>query len=226
MNNSNSALFKLPAKSIREIFAELQRLRERSRAGDLVTVPKMTLFLTSGCCMDCELIQYIPETGDAIALPENPSGSLDVSYIHISAIQAVTIHSTQENIHLLSFGKLQPASRKVPTRLELERRVRSLSEVRNLPITIAWNELLTTDDGLQIVGILIDDLEAILKDLFADEIGENSVRQNIDCLEIQVSSTATVDISNRILNISVGFERGEFFGWDRVLLRQKIERFI
>jgi hypothetical protein len=226
MNNPNSALFKLPAKSIREIFTELQKLRERSRTGDLVKVPKMTLLMTSGYSMDCELIQYIPETGDAIALLDNRSGSLDVSYLHVNAIQAMTIHYTPENIHLLSFGKLQPVSTKIPTRLELERRVRSLSEVRNLPITVAWNELPTTDDGFQIVGILIDDLEAILKDLFTDEMGENSVRQNMDCIEIHVLSTATVGIFNRILNISVGFERGEFFGWERVLLRQEIERSI
>jgi len=231
-----SALFKLPATEITCLFAELQTLRTRVRAGETLQVPEITVLLDSGHTLRGEVIHYladaIPEKGLLSLRTGDRPDSLDVTYLPLHAIQALTVHYTPETLHLLSFGKVKPLSLRVPSRLELERYLRSLSDQLSqqrsqpLQMTIAWDELSTTDETLQTLAELLANLQGILLAINADELGAVALRDHVERIEIRTAVTANVLFQNATLSILVASHEGDLSCAQKPELQRAIEKLL
>ncbi len=219
MSNS-SAIFQLPAKRIAALLIELQALLDRPG----VLLPELTLLLVSGHQVRGELIEFLvegPLPADRWLLLRNVSGPLDVTYLPLAAIEGVTLHLTDDNLHLLSFGKLKPQAAKVPSRLELERLTRTISTEFSLSIAILWDELPGSDRMFQNLGELLQDLQSILMELLEDEQGDAAVRERIRQVAIRSGAEAAVSLEGGTLTLQ-GQGDQEFACLDRRGLRESI----
>ncbi len=231
-----AALFKLPATEINRLLTELQALRVRMRAGEVLQVPEITVLLNSGHTLRGELISYGAESSPEHGLLSLRTGdrldALDVTYLSLHAIQALTVHYTPDTLHLLSFGKVKPLSLRVPNRLELERQARSLgeqiSQQRSQPLqmTIAWDELPTTEDALQTLAELITNLQSTLLDINADALGAAALREQVARIEVRTAPTARVLCQNATLSILVAIHEGDLRCVQKPDLRSAIEKLL
>jgi hypothetical protein len=213
-------IFKLPAKRILGVLAELQSQRDRP-----LPLPEMTVLLTSGAQVRGELIQFVAEgplPADHWLLLRNVTAPLDVTYLSLSEIEALTLHLTEETLHLLSFGKLKPLAAKVPTRVELERLVRTLSAEFSLSIAILWEDLPTSDLAFQNLGELLLDLQLILTTLLEDELGVAAVREQIRQVTIRSGLDADVSLEGGNLVLQ-GVGQEDFVCLDQRVLARAIE---
>jgi hypothetical protein len=215
-----SAIFQLPAKRIAALLIELQALLDRPG----VVLPELTLLLTSGHQVRGELIEFLvegPLPADRWLLLRNVSGPLDVTYLPLAAIEGLTLHLTDDNLHLLSFGKLKPQA-KVPSRLELERLTRTISTEFSLSIAILWDELPSSDRAFQNLGELLQDLQLILMELLDDELGNAAVHDRVRQVAIRSGSAAAVRLEGGTLTL-LGRGDQEFTCLDRRGLTAAIE---
>jgi hypothetical protein len=216
-----SAIFQLPAKRIASLLIELQALIDRPG----VSLPELTLLLVSGNQVRGALIEFLvegPLPADRWLLLRNVSGPLDVTYVPLAAIEGLTLHLTDDNIHLLSFGKLKPQAAKVPSRLELERLTRTISTEFSLSIAILWDELPSSDRAFQNLGELLQDLKLILMELLEDELGDAAVRDRIRQVAIRSGRSAAVSLEGGTLTLQ-GWGDPVFAFLDRRSLAMAIE---
>jgi hypothetical protein len=220
-------LYRLPLATIVSLLATLQALRERIQAGERLILPEITLGLTSGHRCTGELIAFghldsSPDSRMVLLKPQS-SGALDVMYLPLSAIETLTVHYVEDNLHLLSFGKLREVTGAVPSRLELERELRSISAQCQLSMTIAWEELPQTDEAFQGLAILLEQLRAILVMIQAEPLGAAAL-QELAGIDIRVDQKPAVVKRDRVLAILVAIAQGDIQFLEQRLLKSAIEQ--
>jgi hypothetical protein len=214
---------RLPAKPVNALITEIGELQDRVRAGESIVVPDVTLLLDSSHRITGSILRVLPASeaaGEPLVLIRC---EMDATYLPIAAIRAVTVHYSAENLHLLSDGKIKVASGAVPSRLDLERQVRSLSAQLNpITVTVAWDEMVSTDEAFQSLEPLIKSLAEILLGIQADSLGVAALQQ-VDRIEIRFG-LAQIIRRDRVLEIGVGIEERDLVVLSKVDLRQAIER--
>jgi hypothetical protein len=229
MAQPTDRLDKLPPATIVTLLTTLQALRDRVQAGERLHLPEVTFGLASGQSCKGELIAFgqldnSPDSRTVLLKPKS-GGALDATYIPLAAIQTLTVHYAEDNLHLLSFGKLREASGQVPSRLELERELRSLSEQCQLPITIVWDELPKTDEALQGLAILLQQLRDILVSIQAEAIGAEALRE-LASVAIRVEQNPSVVKRDRVLGILVSISHGDIQFLEKRLLQSAVEQIL
>jgi hypothetical protein len=228
---TTDALFRLPARSVVTVLGELATLRDRARSGEPLEVPTATVLLAAGHQLTGEVIALTDATAqDFTVLLRNAGNTLAVTYIPGSAIQGVTVHLTPDTLHLLSFGKFRSLADKVPTRLELERYLRSLttqlSPTAPLAHSIAWDEFPPSDEALQQLGDVLQDLQSTLLAIQADDLGSTALQEQVQRLEIRVNVKTGVLLQAGALTIQVQIVDHELVALSRSELRRAIERLL
>jgi hypothetical protein len=228
---TTDALFRLPARSVVTVLGELAALRDRARSGEPLEVPTVTMLLAAGHQLTGEVIALTdPTPEDFTVLLKNAGNPLAVTYILGSAIQGVTVHLIPETVHLLSFGKFRSLTDKVPTRLELERYLRSLatqlSPTAPLAHSIAWDEFPSSDAALQQLGDVLQDLQATLLVIQADDLGSTALQEQVQQLEIRTHVRAGVLLQAGALTIQVQIVDHELVALSRSDLQRAIERLL
>jgi hypothetical protein len=228
-------LFRLPGRSPQEILTELVALRNRSRSGEPLTVPPVTLLLDAGHQLKGEVIAITEatltnaNTADFTLLLKNAITDWEVTYIPGSAIRGVTVHLTPETAHQLAFGKFRALTEKVPTRLELERYLRTLATQLNpttpLDTTIAWDEFPTADTAFQQLGDILQDLQATLLAIQSNDLGATAL-QTVRRLALRVDVKAGVRLQTGELIVHVKIVDHELVTLSRSELRLAIEQLL
>ncbi len=216
-------LLRLPAKPVNQLITEIAELQERVCAGEPIVVPEVTLRLDSGQTITGSILRVLPASAPTDETCVLMRCQMDATYLSIAAIRAVTVHYSAENLHLLSGGKIKQSAGAVPSRLDLERQVRSLStQLSPIAVTVAWDEMVTTDEAFQSLEPLIKHLTEILLAIQADSLGIAALQQ-VDRVEIRFG-TAQIIRRDRVLEIGVAIVDRDLVVLAKADLRQAIER--
>ncbi len=220
---------RLPARPIGAVIAEMARLREESRHD--WALPPVTLALSNGLSVRGEYVAaHELETPRATVLVRtgDRSDSLDVAYIPVASIVALTVHHTPATLARLSFGAVRERLGEAPSRLELERRLRDLTEWLSAEVGVAvaatadWEALPRADAARLDVGELLEDLRATLAGFLADELGRAAVKAGVRALRITVGSKASVTLQDGELRYAVGLDGNETYLLNRQDLRRAL----
>jgi hypothetical protein len=215
---------RLPVKPVNVIISELAELQDRVRSGESIVIPDVTLLLNSGQSIVGTILRTA-SAGEMLLLLQSKVAPMDATYLPISAILGVTVHYRAENLHLLSSGKIKLVSGSIPSRLDLERKVRSLSNLLGSTIvTVAWEEMPTTDAAFQSLALLITNLQEILLAIQADVLG-NTALQQITRIEIRFG-TANIILRGQVLEIGLAIEDQDLVVLPKTELRLAIERLL
>jgi len=194
-------LARLPAWTVAEALRELAEGVERDRSDPSSQLPQITLRLTSGHTLEGGLLRHeLTEGGTGTLLLVNMRGApeLDVSYIPVSSVLALTVHTSSSALHSLSGGRLKPIPQRLPGRLEIARTLRSLSERisgvlgMEWEASIAWDTLSGSDEALLSVVGVVGELERSLEAILADEAGREAWKARGSRLRVVGSREAAV----------------------------------
>jgi hypothetical protein len=136
------------------------------------------------------------------------------------------VHHTAETLHLLAFDRFRALSEKVPTRLDVERQARALTEELALSIALAWSALPTSEVSLQRLARLLQDLQIILKALMAEDLGRVALQENVQQIEVTTGSKLAVKLEGRMLQIVGEVSHGDFVSLERSPLQIAIEKLL
>jgi hypothetical protein len=214
---------RLPAKGIRQLLQELSDLQARVRAGDRLEPPITTIRLSSGECLVGKVLQVKGTAEGATLLLQAHDRPMDVHYILISAVQAVTIHYTEAALPLLSDGKIRSVDGRVPSRLDLERQARSNFPI---PLTIAWDELPQSELAFQSLEMILQDLQTVLDKINGDELGRSALQETANRMTIGLAAQPQVQLQNNCLAIGLKVEDQDLIALTRNELQQAIERLL
>jgi hypothetical protein len=238
---TSDPLWRLPAKAVEVLLVEMGALQDQARQAPMTDgrsqtigaplspgIPDVTLLLDSGHSLTGSIVR-VCAAPEALVLLRRQDAPMDVTYLPIGAIRAVTVHYSSENLHLLSSGQIKLASGPVPSRLDLERQVRALSAQLSGPLspvtlTVAWDEMVQTDEAFRSLQPWINDLQAILLGIQADSLGAAALQQ-IDRIEIRFG-TAQISRRERVLEIGLATAEGDLIVLSKPDLQQAIERLI
>lgn len=220
---------RLPARPVGGVLAELARLQEEKRSNWML--PPVTVALSNGMSLRGEyLAAHELDTPQATILLRTGGvgDAVDVAYVPVASIVALTIHHTAATLAPLSFGALRERGGGVPSRLELERRLRDLTEWLSAEVgatvtaTVAWEALPRTDAARLDVGELLEDLRAVLDGFLADDLGREAVRDGVRSLRIVVGERADATLQDGELRYTVGLDGDETALLDRRELRRTL----
>jgi hypothetical protein len=177
-------------------------------------------------------ILRVSEVGsELLLLLQGQDAPMDATYLPIGAIQAVTVHYTPDNLHLT--GKVKPASAPVPSRLDLERQVRALStQLSPTTVTVAWDEMVSSDAAFQSLGALIQNLQEILLGIQADSLGAAALQQiervemRFGAGQIRRADSLGPTVGQRVLEIGIAIADQDLVEISKSDLRQAIERLL
>jgi hypothetical protein len=217
---------RLPVKPVNMIISELAELQDRVRSGESIVIPDVTLLLNSGRNTVGSILRIVTASeGEMLLLLRSKVAPMDVTYLPISAILGVTVHYCAENLHLLSSGKIKLTSGSVPSRLNLERQVRSLStQLSPTTVTVAWDEMVTSNEAFHSLAPLITNLQEILLGLQAEPLGLAALLQ-IERIEIRFG-LANIIRRDRVIEIGIAIEDQDLLVLPKLELRQSIERLL
>jgi hypothetical protein len=190
-----SILERLAAKPPSDVLDELEALAARSRRGEKIAVPHVTLHLRGGHSISGAFLSYEKRT---IAIHASQTrGALDVAYAPVESISALIVHH-QESTPVEAAGKLV-----------LDRRANELGRVR--PLAIDWTGLGTSDSARRAVTSVLDAIGPILDRVRADDLGKRAFDERVERIEIARATHAGAALEGKTLVIGVVDERGEFF---------------
>jgi hypothetical protein len=220
---------RLPAQTIIDLVTELSDLQDRYLDGAQIEIPIVTLLLDSGHMLSGIVVRatrsanLAPFAPDATLLIQHQD-KLTMSYVPIVAIHGITVHYNEQNLHLLSAGKIKPSSSKVPSRLDLERYARNISEILDgMTIEIAWDEIPRSDVSFQSLELMLQDLKAIAIGIHADELGRTAFPARVDRVEVRMGSDAAVKLHDRVLTIFARIEAQDAIYLNKTELQRAIE---
>jgi hypothetical protein len=205
----DKALLGLRARRLDVVLDELGDLSRRSRAGEPVRVPLVTLYVDSGAVftgfiLDLEpeprggkwLLVHIPGEGSRQPAP-------DVVYLHGDHIVALIVHNVVE------MGK-PPADAPSPTRLELRREMEQVNnEINSLLETevcfqIEWEELPDEGDPLWALDYLLRTAGTVIKDVAADDLGRQALAGKLQVIRLAVGEKAEALLVDGTLHLTSG----------------------
>lgn len=96
----------LPTKSVSELLSELDEALARSE------LPEMTILTRQQRMLRGRFVRHegAAEQVSLLLQQTQPSGRVVVTYVPLEAVVAFTIHATDGDLHLLSFGQLLPVA--------------------------------------------------------------------------------------------------------------------
>lgn len=204
-------LSRLPAKHIAAVFEELAaRLRRREPA----PLPRMTLDIGPRTIERCELLATTEDRDAMTLLVTGGDGyaAMDVTYVPVAAIRAVTIHCTSETLHHLGFGALRVRSGDAPpSPLELKRRAAAIGEELALghPIAFSVEAALFAGDGetLADAADLLSNLRTALLTIASDADGKEALSK-LERIELSGGRSTSISVEGAVLRVSVAAEQG------------------
>ncbi|MFQ3581028.1 hypothetical protein J8C06_02010 [Chloracidobacterium validum] len=251
MTSPVQQLRRLPARPVGVVLEAIEQIRQARR--DDWTLPLVSLFLTNGATIRGEYLSghelgtaqasillrtvqvaqsdasspgFNAEPNDARPNDVRWNLGLDVTYIPVANISALTLHHTPDTIARLSFGAVRERSGEAPSRLELERRLRALTDwVRaevgcDVTATIAWEAFPRGDTALLDLGALIADLRLVLGGFAADDLGRAALRESLQSIVVNVGEAAAVTLQSGELRYTVGLDGMETRLFDSQELRR------
>jgi hypothetical protein len=178
-----SVLEQLPAASLEEV---ARALVGDPRSGG--AAPDVSLLLTSGAAVRGRLLALDQGVLMVLGRPGGGGPGGDLIYLQLSHVAALRVHAPEAAAHLLTFGAAAlpvpppPDAPDPPTRLELQRRVASLSSrsaALGLRIELAQPLLDTVlreqAEARRVAGLVAEDLVAALEALSADADGREAL---------------------------------------------------
>jgi hypothetical protein len=220
-------LSRLPVRQIETLLAELHSWVQRKQRGEQLTLPEITL-MVGEFQLRGKLLSYDQKDHMVFFQRSDTASALDATYLPLSSIQALTVHYTEDTLHVLSFGTVRPAYR-AATRLSLDRQCVTLNEEltakvgRSLPITIDWNSFSDNEATYSGVAQVVDDLSAILRDLVNETLGLDAVKKSIQRIEVRGGSASTVQVQAATLSVVVNVVADEVLPLTRAALKTALE---
>lgn len=192
-------LDRLPPLGLRELFEMLAQREVR---------PRVTLNLDSGHTV----------TGHLLAASEGHlllrQDGLDATYLPVEAVRAVTVHYGWDTVHVLSRGAVSEMPDRVPSRLELRRRLQEAE----LPTEVDWEAWPDGDLPLARLGSLLTALEALLLEIR----GEHA----LEGVRIQPAGQTSVEVREGVLLLSLALRDGDLEVLPPDRLRREVERIL
>jgi hypothetical protein len=214
---------RLPAKGIQQLIQELSDLQARVRAGDSLELPIVTRCLSSGESLVGRVLRLDTTAAASTLLLQSHDRPMDVHYVLLAAVHAVTIHYTDALLPLLSDGKIRPTGGRIPSRLDLERQARS---VFSMPYAIAWDELPQSELAYQSLELILQDIQAVLTKIQGDELGRSALQAQVNQLTIGLAAQPEVQLRANSLAIGLKVEDQDLIALSRNELQQAIERLL
>lgn len=227
-----SALARLPPKRPKAVLEELETLAQRARSGAEVSVPFVTVYLSSGTPVTGRFIAFTSDTREGAALvlhaSETPR-SLDALYVPLENITALMVHHSNDTLPVVSGGRIAPRPTEIPGRLVLDRQAAALatalSAKLDAPITVSleWAALGTTDAARAAVTLVLGALGPVLDAILVDDLGRRSFRDRARAVRVTPAETRGAILEGRALVIQLEREGEELFAPDAELLRRALE---
>lgn len=131
------------------------------------------------------------------------SNSPDVVCLPLDGVLAVRIHDALQAAPILSFGDVARApGEPAPTRLELKRRVRAISEALRVEVDVDWAAVPDEDDAYLNLRDLGATLEKVVPELRRDEAGR-SAWSSVARIQIRHQTSAFFSASKRENDVAV-----------------------
>lgn len=226
----------LPARPLDELLEALAALQGRELRGEPVTVPRVTVFLTSGRELSGTVLQYTALRHGAVVLVRTGALSQydvgwDASYVPLSAIEAVTVHDAASHAGALSPGGLSPSAEPPPTRLGARRAVESHHRelAARLRGEIAWSasiDEMPDGEPLRALVRCSHDVASALEAAGRDELGRTTILARIQRVRIEHGEAEHVGLEGDMLRVTGPFLKGEAPRRSIEELRAAIERLI
>lgn len=164
-------LRELPALPVRALALELSRQAE----------PRfVTLHLKSGRDLQGQLLRC--DEGMDASLTLALAGTVDVSYLALGSVEAITVHGAAHIAHVLSRGQLDEEGDEPVTVLGLKRRCAEIqAQLRErvggaLEFDCAWSTLPENERAQRSLARWVEDLFSALLTVAEDSLGSSAIR--------------------------------------------------
>lgn len=212
-DEQRARLARLPAKHLVELFEELAT---RLGRGDQPPLPRLTLDVGPRTIERCELLA-VKQDRDAMTLLVTGAdgfGGMDVTYVPVATVRALTVHATHETLHHLGFGALRPRSAEAPpSPLELKRRALAIGEELGAllahPIAFTLEAALLAGDQETLVDAsdVLKNLRSALLTVSADDEGKAALAK-IERVELCAGRATTALVEGAALRVTVAAQQG------------------
>jgi hypothetical protein len=210
MDPREAALFDIVPKKVDELLSELAALRRREKGGEAVRVPFVTLHLRTGRNFTGRVIKLADDKrgGQTVLFQDTGldlrSPRYDVVHFASTLVEAITVHDA----HTLETPPSSVLRGPTPSKLELKRKIVALEqdlsgrmEGASLSIEIMWDTVPDSEDALVVVQDLVGETEHVLRDLLADPMGLEAIRQKLRKVAIQVGAHASSKMTGTTLTL-------------------------
>lgn len=228
MPTNSDRLNALPARTVADVLAKLAELRQRAKRGaPNADVPQIVLTLRSGREIAGWLLDLLDDrtypTVLLRAVPTDRNAPVDIVYVPVAGIEAVTIRDAEAFAAPLSFGfhgsravaDTEPDA-PVPTKLELRRTVaamgESLASATGSPLsaTVVLPDGETPDAILSRLSRATTLLGTILREQIADDLGRDAVTSKVQAIELSPATDGlNVSLHDNTLRVAVPSRYGE-----------------
>jgi hypothetical protein len=197
MSDGEKVLRELQAKRPERVLEELGELARRTRAGETLRRPRVTLHLKSARDLSGFVLDVGRDGGEAHVLLHTPP-EWNVAHVSMAHIEAVTVHD------VLGLSRPPGDSPPAPSRLELKRRLAgaesSLAVQIGAPISIGLPEELE-EDHLEPLGALLPVLTEVLECVARDELGRRSLQAKVKRVQLNVGVEPHVTLVGDALTV-------------------------
>ena len=214
------SLYTLQYEEISRILRRLDWFRSQMAKNESFKMPWISVYLHTGHEFVGKITNFRDDRHGNIGILLYSEKKMNLTYIPVKSIQAVTIHTpgfndkeqveaTSELIRTLSFGKITFSPAKRPGRLVVKRKANALGETlsqkvgSDLQVSVAWDDLPNTDDTSASIHMLLDDIEAVLNEFLSDEALCQTLKNKIGSIEIKVAQKLGGSLEGNKLEIYV-----------------------
>lgn len=216
-------------EKLAEVYGEAHRMPQGS-------VPFTTLFLKSGLSLRGQVLALSSDAGprSVLFLIYDPKAqeAVDLTYVIVDEVAAVTIHNAIAMINALSDGRIGRPGGPAPSRGEIAGALTAMIDELN---EICEGEM-TADIGgvpensppevLHAIALTARDLYATLRKIASEELGRQALREKSFKFSFRLGEEPGVHVNRAQFHVSIGVQGNRVDRVSRESLRVNIEEFL
>ena len=209
-------MWRLPARPLADLLADLHMLAERVRHGETVDIPSLTLWLADGHRVDGQLVHFASREGLILI---KAASTFDATYVALVQIRAVTVHYSESNLDALSLG--------APAVDELHRRLEATLDMMGVQGELTMEGLPEVEAARRVLAQGLKDLDAVLRQIVANPEQRESFTQAFREVQVRFSPDGPAAVrSGPVLLVEFGVDAGQVTALSAGRLKAAVEKLL